>query len=820
MTESNTRERDLVLSPNEFAYISDLTKGLISVYVGPYKTSLAGTDQPVVFDEATKRFTRCDLAQAIQIFATAPEGWYVILKNPAKDGDRPKTGTSNSLKDLDVGHKVNIPGPVSFSLWPGQMVQVVQGHHLRSNQYLLVRIYDEDAARKNWSQTVAKSQSGEGSALVEAPPLIIGQQLLIKGTDASFYIPPTGVAVLADEQGNYVRDAVTLERLEYCILLDEDGNKRFIQGPAVVIPEPTEAFVTHNETRKFKAIELSDISGIYIKVIASYEENGKAYKVGDELFITGADQMIYYPRPEHAIIKYGDQGDRHYAVAIPAGEGRYCLDRTTGQVRLVKGPCMFLPDPRKEVIVRRVLDERQVQLWYPGNSEALVHNQTLAEEVGSHGMDMMAFAAAAPMDQERSLIRRKSSEKLSENFAGDRFNRGQSFSKPRTITLDTKYEGAVGISIWNGYAIQITSKSGARHVEVGPKAVLLEYDETLEPVELSTGKPKTADKLLRTTFLRTAHNFVSDIVDAETSDLCPVRIKVSYRLNFEGDPSLWFGVENYVKYLCDHMRSMLRNAVKQVGIEQFYANSIDMVRDTVLGEHPEEVEGGLAAKRTGRFFPENGMRVYDVEVLDVTISDPTIAKQLTGTQHALVSKALELVSARRQAEYLKESEVISRDVTATKAETKRLELELQTEVVKRELSVSLEKIAAKAAERDGNERLRLADDALMTKLAESDLARQKQDAVFRDEEAGIELERRIAELKADVDALVAKAQAVSPNLVAALQAFSDRALLEKMATSMAPLSILGGGSVSEIFANMLKDTALEKLVSGKPTREE
>jgi hypothetical protein len=40
-----------------------------------------------------------------------------------------------------------------------------------------------------------------------------------------------------------VRDAVTLERLEYCILLDENGNKRFIQGPAVVFPAPTETFV-------------------------------------------------------------------------------------------------------------------------------------------------------------------------------------------------------------------------------------------------------------------------------------------------------------------------------------------------------------------------------------------------------------------------------------------------------------------------------------------------------------------------------------------------------------------------------------------------
>jgi hypothetical protein len=71
-----------------------------------------------------------------------------------------------------------------------------------------------------------------------------------------------------------VREAVTLERLEYCILLDEDGNKRFIQGPAVVFPKPTESFVEKAGARKFRAIELNENSGIYLKVIAPYEENG------------------------------------------------------------------------------------------------------------------------------------------------------------------------------------------------------------------------------------------------------------------------------------------------------------------------------------------------------------------------------------------------------------------------------------------------------------------------------------------------------------------------------------------------------------------
>jgi major vault protein len=234
MPEERQRERDLILSPNEYAFISDQTKGNINVYVGPYKASLSNTDQPILFNESSKRFEKCNLENSIQTFAIAPEGWYLILKNPAKENASPKTGTVNNLGDLIVGHKVNIPGPISFPLWPGQMVNVVKGHHLRSNQYLLVRVYDEIAARQNWNKAVIKAQ-GEGrevaNGAIDVNKIGLGDLLIIKGTEVSFYIPPTGIEVVKDEVGNYRRNAVTLERLEYCILLDENGNKRYVRGP-------------------------------------------------------------------------------------------------------------------------------------------------------------------------------------------------------------------------------------------------------------------------------------------------------------------------------------------------------------------------------------------------------------------------------------------------------------------------------------------------------------------------------------------------------------------------------------------------------------
>ncbi len=831
--DDSRRERDLILAPNEYAFILDETKGNVINYVGPHKTSLANTDQPVIFNDRTKRFERCTLEQAIRLFSIAPEGWYIVLKNPPHDGKPPKIGAANNLPELNVGRKVNMPGPVAFAPWPGQMVRVLQGHSLHSNQYLLVRVYDEEAARANWGKAVIKPQttSDHGEERIapeqtvkpetEAPDLTMGKLLVIKGTEVSFYIPPTGVEVVPEEGENYVRQAATLERLEYCILLDEDGNKRYIVGPAVVFPKPTETFVEKRGSHKFKAIELNEISGLYIKVIAPYEEDGQAYKIGQELFITGQDQMIYFPRPEHAIVRYGEE-EIHYAVAIPAGEARYVLDRLSGQITLQRGPSMFLPDPRRQIIVRRVLDPKIAALWFPGNQEAVEYNRRLMEltrekrEEFVPDLDAKQFLAqqqaAAPEAKLKEL--RASSE-----FVGDEFTRRQSFTQPRTITLDTKYEGAVMINVWTGYASLVVSRTGQRRVVVGPQTYLLEYDETLEKFDLSTGTPKTDQKLIQTVYLRVLHNKVSDIVEAETHDLCSVKVHLSYRVNFEGAPEKWFDVENYVKFLTDHMRSLLRHAIRLHGIEDFYTNAISIIRDTILGA---AVEGG---KRAGRVFEENGMRIYDVEVLGVTIEDKAIAALLVGAQHNAMQQALELAAEERNLHATQQKETIKQKVAKAESVTQSMLINLKLEDVQKRLELNLAQIQAEAQAAQNKLEAEWTRQEPLDKINAAELTRHK---AKLDQEMAVaqqKLAQQLEQLRAEVEAVVNKANAVSPQLVAALQAFSDKALAERMAQSMAPLAILGGKSIADVLAQLLQGTVLEHVLARRqepatPAQEE
>lgn len=807
------RERDLVLAPNEYAFISDQTKGNINVYVGPYKTSLANTDRPVMFDPDTKRFEKCNLEDSMRSFVIAPEGWYVVLKNPSKDTNQPKIGTSNNLAELNVGRKVNIAGPVSFALWAGQMARVIRGHNLSSNQYLLVRIYDEEQARANWGKSVIKTKEGEGGDAKElsevAQTLTMGQLLIIRGDEVSFYIPPTGIEVVRDEYGEddeYVREAVTLERLEYCILLNEDGNKRYIQGPKVVFPEPTEVFIQKNGMRKFKAIELNEMSGLYIKVIAPYKDGKQEYKEGDELFITGKDQMIYYPRPEHAIVRYGTK-ERHYAIAIPAGEGRYYLNRKTGTVALMKGAAMFLPDPREFVLVRRVLSKKQTSLWFPNNDEALQYNlalQTIAKNDNFvTDFEVQEQTQAPPAQQQ---LRKKA--KISDEMVGDEFNRDNSHTPPRMITLDTKYEGAVTIAPWTGYAVLVVSKTGKRKVIEGPQSYLLEYDEELEGIELSTGTPKTSENTIRTVYLRVLYNKVSDEIMAESADYTQVKINLSYRVNFEGSSDKWFNVENYVKFLTDHMRSYIRNTVRRYPIMEFYANGITILRDAILGESDKKTN-----KRTGRLFEENGMRIYDVEILDISLGDANIENLLISSQQDVVMQTLRINSEKRKLEFTQESEAITRQIAATQSETKQTIYDLQKQETKKLLEVTLSKIESEIISKERHLQARLDEQKSLNQINDDELSRQKAINNLELEKAQRELEQFILEEQTEVEAVVAKAKAVSPDLIAALQSFSDKALAQKMADSMAPLAILGGKSIADVFGNLLKGTQLSSVLS-------
>ena len=797
-------QKDLVLSINEYAYVLDETKGHVVCWVGPSKTSLSNSDKLVRFNTKTKTFDRCGYSDVVNLFATAPENWYIILKNPAEGNKHPTPGANNLPDTVKIGQKINVRGPVSFALYPGQMAKVVKGHSLRSNQYLLARVYEAEAA----SQSNGEMLDQEGNKIENKQSYVNGQILVIKGTEVSFYIPPTGIEVIPlcnDSAQGYVRDAVTLERLEYCILKDEDGNKRYVHGPAVVFPEPTETFVNSPKGGCiFRAIELSKITGIYVKVIAEYkDEDGTVHPVGEELFITGDDTMIYYPRPEHAIINY-DNKITHHAIAIPEGEGRYIMNRLTGEITTVKGPAMYLPDPRTEVVVKRKLTQRQCELWFPGNYAALEYNIGLSEksvEKGLKNIDLDSFSFMASTSLDSTLANLEAKANIS---------RGTSYTKPRTITLDNKFDGVVSVDVWTGYAVNVISKNGERKVVCGPQTILLDYDQTFEELQMSTGKPKTTDHLIKTVFLRHENNKVSDLVNVETKDFVRCEIKVSYCVDFlKEHMDKWFNVENYIKYMCDRIRSEMKRVAKQYTIEEFYQNYSEIMRAVAI-DSGCETDGECGKK--GRFFSENGMLVHDCEVLSIRV-EKEIEDMLTAHQQEMIAQSLKLSDAEKRVavaeklavaeqkeQELRNQQLINKMQLQREEATKKLEIQAEINALQ-----DAEKLAAKKAEQD----MQVVIDA----IHDASLARKDKDNAQE-----IEHKRQLASIeeakqKAYAETVAAIMGSISEDLVAAMTSKSNNDMTVAIAQAIAPYALAGENeSVSDVVNKLLRGTALEQLI--------
>lgn len=798
---SGNQQRDIILSPNEFVFVQNSTNGIIRTYTGPMTLTISAQDYLVRFDVKTKQFYSVKNPQeAKQLFVSPPENWYVVLKNPTINASFPEIGKASISPELRTGRKININGPTSFALYPGQMAKVIKGHSLRSNQYLLARVYEAESANNSEGEML----DAEGNKITSEKNYVNGQILVIKGTEVSFYIPPTGIEILPinnDTFNGYIREAVTLERLEYCILKDEDGNKRYVHGPEVVFPEPTEQFVSSPKGGLiFKAIELSPISGIYVKVIAEYTEDDVVHPVGEELFITGKDCMIYYPRPEHAIINY-DGKIVHHAIAIPEGEGRYIMNRLTGKIDTVRGPAMYLPDPRTQVVVKRKLTASQCALWYPGNNDALAYNNSLNEKATEKNV-----SKAITMSLTNGTMASNSvTDSLAFLEANANISRGTSYTKPRTITLDNKYDGVVSIDVWTGYAVDVVSKNGNRKVVVGPCTILLDYDQTLEVLELSTGKPKSTDDVIKTVFLRHENNKISDIIKIETKDFVHGAIKLSYCVNFDNSYSdKWFNIDNYVKYLCDRERSLIKRLAKNYTIEEFYQNYVDLVRNLAIDK-----ENGSE----GRFFEENGMRVYDCEVLGLDIENE-YEEMLNDHQTEIIRKGLQLSNATAQ---IKLTEELSRvEKLEHELESQKLihRMNLQEVEAKRKLEIQNEVNRLKEAETLAEKQAEADMQVLIDEVHAAQMLREK-----KTKDAKLNYETRMANIEkakqmAYAEAAVKIIEAISPDLTAAMNSKTNTETVAAIAKAISPYALAGDNeTLSDVINKITRGTPLEEALS-------
>jgi major vault protein len=578
-----------------------------------------------------------------------------------------------------------------------------------------------------------------------------------------------------------IRRAVVLGEKEYCVIIDADGKREIKVGPARVFPGPYDQFmVKGSRARIYDAYELLPQRALWLRVIAPISKSELGQKLprgvvlekdgfhpGDELLLTSVS-TFFFPfneievlSPETGEAVVGNDHSRVFieSIGIDQKSGIYVRDLFTGEVRLVRGKQSYLVDPRKEVQITRTVPADDWNLWIGDNEP---HKRT-----------------------------------------------GDAVTSP----------WAMSIVVPHNTAVLATSADGQRVIE-GPCVTLLGYEETLTPIQLSTGTPKSDDAPLRTCFLRTVGNRVSDVINVETADFVRISVRVSYSVTFLPDhKARWFNHVNYIQVMVEHLRSLLRARCRSMALSQLWPRLPDFVRDTILGDKTDK------KARPGRIFEENGTHVTEVEVLTSTIEDKSIAELMQRVQTQSVTLQIgdrqaqeQLISAKLRDEIAQKTQELN--TAAREREAKLAEL-----TRKFAQQAALEE--ARAEETLARERQKLADE----REAEALKARWAREAAAKDAElkllerdasaragaqrtlqtAEMELQTQLRNLEilliqAQSAATVAERQAVQRGLIEAMTALGDKILLGEAAANMNLVSLFKGKDVASLLSEVLGGT--------------
>jgi major vault protein len=921
--------KKMSITNREFVWVQS-DDGEVTLLVGPCMVSPTATDR-IVVDDGDGGFEDAPERGHTQRMVEVGDNQYAVLFNPLEKPDAGSpNGTfksaRNETRPLRNGTKQMIPGPCSFYLRPGQRCEVRDAHELGSNQYLVVKAYGEvdeeapyyDITARSAGVTSTTIREGEdvreeGSTPAEHTEFQRGGQIVIRGIDTQFYIPPTGLDIVPDtsfddsgasisgeearellqqavfgaigtdpneyktsggimlsadaatrgfeststyassgvpiaanysgdvvhidkpasrgrrsaveqaarkrhrvqrEAGAYqallsnaarspalqaemrrragqtrlVRDAVVLTEKEFCVIIDADGRRNVKVGPARVFPGPYDTFMTRgSRNRIYDAYELLPQRALWLRVITRCSKQQlqerlpagssslltkENYHPGDEILLRDIN-AFFFPFNEIEVL-CPETGQSHVgndhenvlleAIGIDQKSGIYVRDLETGAAKLIRGKRSYLVDPAREVHISRIVSAIDWNHWVTA------------------------------------------------------------FRKHKQVNQPVVTPWALSIRIPHNMAVLATSAVGQRVIE-GPCVELLEYEEKLAYLELSTSTPKVDSRTLQTCFLQTSGNRVSDVVRVETLDFVEIDVRVTYRVTFEQEfKDRWFNHNNYVQLLAEHTRSLIRNHCRSLPLADLWLNLASVVRDLILGDKDPET-----GERPGRLFEENGMRIVEVEVLDTKVLDAQISDQFTNAQRKIVSLQIGNREAEAKLEAHKIRDRIDTEEQRLKEQEERrrstindlirnlrhtavmADMEVEQDRVTNERAFQNEDAARQVDARLHRQRVELESELrnlLDAAEANAESTRKKNAAEVEFKDSLTELEGRL--IKSRSDATVAENGSITPGLVEALTALGDKQLLTEAAQNMNLISLFKGRDVGQILTGVFGGTKVVK----------
>jgi hypothetical protein len=542
-------------------------------------------------------------------------------------------------------------------------------------------------------------------------------------------------------------------------------------GRKIVVPGPAQFPLWPGQRAKvLDGHELFHDEYVLVRVYDQVE--GMSAPIGSEFIVRGTDSSFYVPKSGLEVLHDGQSYVRK-SIRLDKNSGLY--------LRVIAD---FVADgtdliPAASYVAGQKIFLRDVEGHYFPNSfvetVGKVERIPIAEKEGIY-IRNFDTGRISTVQGPRNYLPDPTVEEVAHRFLDDEIAElyGVEHHSP---------DRAVAIYVPPSTAVMVTGKS-SREVVIGPQTIILDYDSSLEQLSLSTGKPKEDSLLLSTCLLQIEGNKVSDLVSVRTRDHVELEVLLSYRVSFVGDSQRWFSVKNYVGLLCDHLGSIIRAAARNASIERFHRESTEILRAAILG--PRLEDGG----RAGRSFEENGMWVYDVEVLDVRILDEDVKGLLIEAQRTAIVSEIS-----RKGEELRLGDEQLRESVNRKIYQAQIETQLQAAEL--EGACRTMRLAQTGTEMEV-EKMRIISRAQHQAEALQTAANVRLETASR--EAAIEREQ----ISARSNAFREQMQALQPELIATLKTLGEQKFAGELSQNLSPLAILGGESVADVAGRLLE----------------
>jgi major vault protein len=124
---------------------------------------------------------------------------------------------------------------------------------------------------------------------------------------------------------------------------------------------------------------------------------------------------------------------------------------------------------------------------------------------------------------------------------------------------------------------------------------MLEPYEEFTMITLSGGAPKQENQI-KTLSLLLGPDFMTDVIQVETSDHAKLYLRLSYRWTFKVDRTNdqecrnLFSVKDFVGDACKRISSRIRGIVSAVTFDNFHKNSTEIIQNAV---HKKDEAGNL-----------------------------------------------------------------------------------------------------------------------------------------------------------------------------------------------------------------------------------